>query len=308
MEYSFRINGFLSKGFTLEETFEKLSKIDGVTYIDLNYPEHFEKHTTAELKEMLNKYNLKVSSVASRFRVGFDNGEFTNPDKAIKDKAVEIAKKTSDTAKEMGCNHVILWFANDGWTYPFEVDYEKIWVQSRDCLRAVCDQNKDVDISIEYKPFEPRTFSLFSSASTTALMAKEVDRDNIFVTVDLAHAYMKGEMPSFSISLLSHYNLLSAVHVNDGYGLMDDGMMVASVRFIQTLEFYYYLIKYGYNKAIYFDTFPIRENPFEEVKQNIKMSNKIVELIHSIGMDKISEIIASQDAIKAQEIMMMCLK
>jgi len=130
----------------------------------------------------------------------------------------------------------------------------------------------------------------------------------MFVTMDLAHVYMKGEMPSFSVSLLMHQNLLSAVHVNDGYGLQDDGLMVGSIRFLQTLEFYYYLIKYNYSKAIYFDTFPIREKPVEEVKQNIRMSNKIIELIHMIGVDKIAEIIKQNDAVKAQEIMLMCLK
>ncbi|XMB72960.1 sugar phosphate isomerase/epimerase family protein [Mycoplasmatota bacterium WC30] len=308
MDYSLRLNGFLSKGYDLEGTFKELSKIEGATYVDLNYPEHFENNSLEEIVSLLNKYNLKVSSVAARFRVGFENGEFTNPDPTVVDRAVQIAKKTSDMAKELGCNHVILWFANDGWTYSFEVDYEKIWNQSRDSLRKVCDHNKDVRISIEYKPFEPRTFSLFSSAANTALMAKEVARDNIFVTIDLAHAYMKGEMPSASVCLLMRYGLLSAVHVNDGYGLMDDGMMVGSVRFIQTLEFYYYLIKYNYSNTIYFDTFPIRENPVEEVKQNIKMSDKIIELIHSIGMDEIAKIISQNDAVKAQKIMMMCLK
>lgn len=308
MDYSIRLNGFLSKGYTLSETLKVLSTIDGVTHVDLNYPEHFKYNSIEEILSMLNKYNLKVSSVASRFRVGFENGEFTNPNLDVVERAVNIAKETSDMAKVVGCSHVILWFANDGWTYPFEVDYEEIWIKSRDCLRQVCDHNKDVDISIEYKPFEPRTFSLFSSAANTALMAKEVDRKNIFVTVDLAHAYMKGEMPGMSVALLMHSNLLSAVHVNDGYGLMDDGMMVGSLRFIQTLEFYYYLLKYDYNKAIYFDTFPIREKPLEEVKQNIRMSNKILELIDLIGMDEIQKIISSQDSVKAQEIMMMCLK
>lgn len=308
MDYSIRLNGFLSKGYGLEETFQILSKIEGATHVDLNYPEHFEGLTAEEMLQMLNKYNLKVSSVAVRYRDGYEKGEFTNPDPKIVRKAIDIAKETSDMAKKLNSNHVILWFSQDGWTYPFEVDYEKIWVQSRDCLREVCDHNKDVQISIEYKPFEPRTFSLYSSAAVTALMAKEVDRDNIFVTMDLAHVYMKDEMPSFSVSLLMRNKLLSAIHVNDGYGLQDDGLMVGSIRFIQTLEFYYYLIKYNYNKAIYFDTFPIREKPEEEVKQNIKMSNKLFELINMIGLEKIEEIIKSNDAVKAQEILLLCLK
>lgn len=308
MEYSIRLNGFLSKGYSLEETLQALSEIDGVTHVDLNYPEHFKGHTITEIKQLLEKNNLKVSSVASRFRNGFEKGEFTNPDVLIKERALDIAKESSNMAKALGCNHVILWFATDGWTYPFEVNYSKIWNQSKEALQEVCDLNKDVDISIEYKPFEPRTFSLFSSAAVSTLMCKDVDRKNIFVTIDLAHSYMKGEMPAFEANLLLERGLLSAVHVNDGYGLMDDGLMVGSVRFLQTLEFYYYLIKYNYNKAIYFDTFPIRELPVEEVKQNIKMSDKIIELIHSIGLEEIQKIIDSCDAVKAQQIMMKCLK
>ncbi len=308
MEYSVRLNGFLSKGYTLESALEAISTIEEVTHVDLNYPEHFKDHSLEQIKDLLKKNHLLVSSVASRFRNGFQKGEFTNPDNAIREEAVKIAMETSDMAKALECNHVILWFGMDGWTYAFEVDYKEIWDKSLEALRRVCDHNKDVDISIEYKPFEPRTFSLFHSASTTALMAKEVNRDNIFVTIDLAHSYMKDEMPGFAVSLLTRYNLLSAVHVNDGYGLMDDGMMVGSVRFIQALEFYYYLIKSDYKKAIYFDTFPVREDPVEEVKQNVRMSKKIEELVHMIGLEKIGDIISKNDAVAAQEIMMMCLK
>lgn len=308
MEYSARLNGFIGKGYSVKETLEAMSQIEGLDYVDLNYPEHFQEMSLQELKDTLNRCNLKVNSLAARFRGGFENGEFSNSDDEISKKAIDIAKEASDISKEMECNHVILWFGNDGFTYSFEVDYTKIWLKSRNAIREVCDYNKDVMITIEYKPYEPRSFSMFPSVGITALMIKDVDRANIKVTIDLAHVYMKGEMPAYSLSLLNHFNILSGVHLNDGYGLMDDGLLVGSVRFIQTLEFFYYLKRDGFDKAIYFDTFPIRENPVEEVEQNIRMSNKMIELIDSIGMDKIQQIIESNDGIKAQEIMMMCLK
>jgi xylose isomerase len=84
--------------------------------------------------------------------------------------------------------------------------------------------------------------------------------------------------------------------------------MVGTVSLMQTLEFIYYLKKYNYEGAIYFDTFPIREEPLAEIRQNVKSINKINSLIDNLGMNNIQEIISRNDAIAANELFLDCLK
>ena len=44
--------------------------------------------------------------------------------------------------------------------------------------------NRKIKISIEYKPFQPRAFSMISSIGTTLLMVSETEEENIGVTLD----------------------------------------------------------------------------------------------------------------------------
>ena len=66
--------------------------------------------------------------------------------------------------------------------------------------------------------------------------------------------------------------------------------------------------KYSYDGVIYFDTFPIRENGLDEVRKNIEVYEKIESLVGKIGMGKIEEIISENNAVKAQDILLECLK
>ncbi|MNJ64475.1 hypothetical protein D3C77_604250 [compost metagenome] len=84
--------------------------------------------------------------------------------------------------------------------------------------------------------------------------------------------------------------------------------MVGSVNFIQTLEFIFYMKKYNYQGVIYFDTFPVREKPLEELQANIAMFTKLDQLVDQIGIGHIQSIIDRNDAVAAQEIMFACLK
>ena len=84
--------------------------------------------------------------------------------------------------------------------------------------------------------------------------------------------------------------------------------MIGSVHPLQTLEFLYYAKKYGYRQAIYFDTFPLREDPVLECRQNIRMVERLYAAIDEIGLEKISEMVLSQTGMTAMEILHRMLK
>jgi len=89
------------------------------------------------------------------------------------------------------------------------------------------------------------------------------------------------------------------IHLNDGYGLNDDGLMVGSVHMPQTLEFLYYARRYGYSRAVYFDTFPVREDPAEECRWNIQTVERLFCAIDKVGLERIRSAVASQNGMTA---------
>jgi L-rhamnose isomerase len=66
-----------------------------------------------------------------------------------------------------------LWMGQDGYDYCFQADYKKIWDDAVSAVREIAEYAPDVDISIEYKPNEPRAYSIFPNATTCLLAVEE---------------------------------------------------------------------------------------------------------------------------------------
>ena len=160
-------------------------------------------------------------------------------------------------------------------------------------------------ISLEYKPYEPRQFYFINDIGTTLLAVLEADCDNLGITLDFAHMLMKKENPAYSLALAAERGQLFGFHLNDGYGSHDDGLLLGSVSLLQTLEFIYYMKRYEYNGVIFFDTFPLREDPVKELELNIRVFNRISDWIDNIGMERLADLVAQQDALKVQEMLVL---
>jgi xylose isomerase len=309
MRLATRINSILpTVDGDIKKALEEVSKVEGITCVDLNYPEHFSKYSVSEINSTLKAINLEVNGLALRFRNHFINGELGNNNRMIAEDAFNLCKEAADACRDLGGKVITLWLGFDGFDYPFQIDYQKAWSQVKEYVIALADYAPDLQISIEYKPYQERSYALIDSIGLTLLMVSEVNRKNVGVTVDYCHMLMKRENPAYGLSLAADKGKLFGVHINDGYGTHDDGLMVGMVSMLQTLEFMYYLKKYNYQGAIYFDTFPIREEPLSEIKQNVKVINKINNLVEELGLKNIEEIISKNDAIAVNELFYQCLK
>ncbi len=209
-----------------------------------------------------------------------------------------------DVLEQTGGDLLTIWLGQDGWEYPFQVDYETIWKAEIEGIREVADHNPRIKVSIEYKPNEPRSFSLLSNLGTTLLAIKEIDRPNLGVTFDFAHVLYAGELPAFAAAMIERHSQLLGIHLNDGYGRRDDGLMVGTVNFMQTLEVLFQLIRKGFDGVIYFDTFPdvTGLDPVGECENNIAMVNDLWELAKGLtGQSGLLEAIDRQDAVASQD-------
>jgi xylose isomerase len=287
---------------------ERAAKVSGLNAVDLNFPDHLEGVDLRELKSCLDGLGLAVNGFAMRYygEPGFKLGAFTNPDQALRRTAIDHTKRGIDTMLELGASLMTLWMGQDGFDYSFQADYGRLWDQTVAAMAEVADHAPGVEISIEYKPNEPRSFSLMPDIGTTLLAIHEMGRKNIGVTLDFAHVLYADEMPAYAAALAARSARLFGVHLNDGYGKRDDGLMVGTVHPIQTMELLYVLDQIGYDRAIYFDTFPDTTglDPVTECGANIATVEAMRAIVTQLrGDNRLSKAIAEQDAVTSNTIL-----
>ncbi len=273
----------------------------GLTAADLNYPDHFVKDSSADLARALADNGMVLNGMAMRYYTdpGYKLGAFTHPDAAVRRAAIDETKRGLDVLAEMGGNLMTLWMGQDGFDYSFQMDYSRAWSDTIEAMAEVADHNPAIDIALEYKPNEPRAFALMPDAATTLLAIKEIGRDNTGVTLDFAHVLYADEMPAFAAALIARYSRILGVHLNDGYGKWDNGLMVGAVHPIQTVELLVELERAGYSGAIYFDTFPDHSglDPVEEARTNIEVVGRLRRIASQLVSDaELRNAIAAQNA------------
>ena len=279
----------------------------GLNAADLNYPDHFLDDSTADLTRALDDNGMILNGLAMRYYTesGYKLGAFTHPDPTVRRAAIDETKRGLDALAEMGGNLMTLWMGQDGFDYSFQMDYKRAWGDTIEAMIEVADHMPAINIALEYKPNEPRAFALMPDAATTLLAIKEIGRDNTGVTLDFAHVLYADEMPAFAAALVARHSRILGVHLNDGYGKWDNGLMVGAVHPIQTVELLVELERLGYDGAIYFDTFPDHSglDPVEEARTNIEVLQRLPATAEKLmGNVELQSAIARQDAPKAMRL------
>jgi len=285
---------------------QRAATAHGLTDVDLNFPDHLGNDARATGQAIRN-LGLSVSGLAMRYysNPAFKIGAFTNPDPAVRRDAIDMTKRGIDAAREAGSNLMTIWLGQDGFDYAFQADYDTVWAQEVDGIREVGIHDPDCLISIEYKPNEPRSYSLMPDCATTLLALKEVGLPNTGVTLDFAHVLYADEQPAFAAALIARHSRLLGVHLNDGYAKRDDGLMVGAVHSIQTIELLREVKRGGFDGPIYFDTFPdlTSLDPVRECEANIATVGKMLRIVQRLEADnRLSAAIALQDAVSTQSI------
>jgi len=307
--YAARLNAFKLglKTPTVPDLLARIAKVPGIDAADLNFPDHFEGIPPVTLARIMGDHGIALNGVAMRYYTdpGFRLGAFSNPDAKVRQAAVDITKRGLDAMAEMGGKVMTLWMGQDGVDYAFQGNYAQMWEDSLACLAQVCDHNPAVDISLEYKPNEPRAFSLMPDIATNLLALKDLGRPNTGITLDFCHVLFAGEIPAQSAQLAGRYARILGVHLNDGYGKRDDGLMVGSVHPMQTLELFVELDRQAYDGVIYFDTFPDHSglNPEAEAAANVVMTDRLRAAAKRLSADAdLAKATDRQDAAAAMQI------
>lgn len=319
--YATRLNGFKADAakvwpgrnrITSLDLIERAATVPGLSAVDFNFPDHLEGTTAKDIRAKLDSLGISLNGFAMRYYSdpGYKKGALAHPDAGIRSKALDLTLRGIDALSDAGGDLMTLWLGQDGFDYSFQADYLRMWDDVAEALRVIAAHNPKIDISIEYKPNEPRAFSLLPDVATTLLMVGDVGAKNMGVTLDFAHVLYADEMPAYAAALISRRSRLLGVHLNDGYAKRDDGLVAGSVHVIQSLELLYTLEKLGYRNAIYFDTFPdaVGLDPVQECEANISAVEGMARVLDRLrGSTALDDAIAAQDAVASQRILQTAL-
>lgn len=309
--YAARLNAFKAAlppdGRDTPSLLALAARVEGLDAADLNYPDQISAANEDAVRGALETHGMHLNGLAMRYygEPAFAIGAFTNPDRKIRQKAIDQTREAIDICARLGAGQLTLWMGQDGFDYAFQLDYARAWDDTIAAMATAADHNPDIDIAIEYKPNEPRAYSLMPDIGTTLLAVRELNRKNVGVTLDFAHVLYADEMPAHAAYLVSRHARIMGVHLNDGYGKRDDGLMVGTVHPVATVELFVQLERIGYDGVIYFDTFPDHSglDPVEEARTNVLMAEKLRRVAAALKDDAdLAAAIARQDGAVSQRI------
>lgn len=213
---------------------------------------------------------------------------------------MRLAQDAVELAARHGADHVVLWMEGDGYDYPFRADYGRLWDWEVDGVRRVAEHDPTMRVSIEYKPSEPRRFAVCRTMGDALLAARDTGRANVGVTLDVCHALMTGEHPPAAAALGLRENRLFGVHLDDGSGWGDDGLIVGSFRPWVLLELLAVLREGRYGGTLYFDTFPKSEDPSAECAANVGAVRRSEAMLDLLDAAEVAAIRGRHDAVGAR--------
>jgi ribokinase len=288
----------------------RLGTAEGISAVDLNYPQHLEGMSPQSVADALASAGLDAAAVAVRFPAStfLRGGAFTNPVPSVRAAAIDIVARACVWADELGVSAgVIVWPQFDGYNYNLQVNFSSTWRRSVDALREAIDRPecRRTRISYEFKPTDASSrFAVVPSTAAALALVREVNRPGRFgLTLDFGHLLAAGENPAQSAAAAAEAGALFGFHIGDAHSKLgaEDGLAFGSVHAAASLELVYWLRSVGFDGHVYFDTFPEAEDPVREAELNVRAFKRMWRTAAALERDGMGAILESHDAMGSLE-------
>jgi len=300
-----RFTSQFKEGISVEERIKLLGNSGLVDGIELHYPYEIDENNFDKIRDISKDYNLKILMISPGLfnEMEFKNGALSSPIRRTREKAIKriitAIKMTEELKKNNeGGEFIIFWPAADGTTYPFDSNHIKKRKLIKDGL-VECLRSTKGNIVIEHKPSDPAAKTYFGTTGEAILLTRDLrkeigDNSRIGINPEMAHLLMADASLGYDISYLIEENMLFHTHWNTCRRRgADTDMMVGTDNFYETMEVFYWLDRYKYNRWLGLDLLPKNEDSIKAIDISVRamtiMYNKVLEL-----KDKITDFIESE--------------
>lgn len=292
---------------TLVERLKSAAEVPGAHGVELVYPSDFEEREVTA--SAVQQAGLAVSAVNLNVKTDaiWRYGSFTNPDKAVRQRAVQDLKAAMDLAADLESHLVTVCPLMDGWDYSFQVDYQSQWEWLIEGLGSGAEYRDDVRVSIEYKPFESRHSISVPDVGTTLHLCERIGLPNIGVTMDVGHALIAHETPAMSASMAHSAGRLFYVHFNDNNRQWDWDMVPGSVHLWEMVETLFYLDRMDWSGWFAYDVFTKHGDPVDAFASTIRAVEALEKLVERLGRDELQDLIDNKTPAEAAEFLVTAL-
>lgn len=185
--------------------------------------------SAAEIEEYARQYGVRPGSINPNLFQDqeYKYGSFGNPDKTVRERALQHVKKSIEIGHRLGSVDISLWFA-DGSNYPgtANIRERKHWFEQN--LRAAHEElAREQRLLVEYKPFEPAFYHTDIADWGMALHLARAAGPQAKVLVDTGHHYASQNIEQIVAWLLSE-EMLGGFHFNDRR-YADDDLTLGSI-------------------------------------------------------------------------------
>jgi len=195
-----------------------------------------------EVKRLARKYGIQPGSINPNL---FQNQEYKlgsicNPDKAVRNMAIDHLIESAQIAKELDSTDVSLWIA-DGSNYPGSQSIRNRIIWLEEALQATHDELRPGQrMLVEYKPFEPAFYHTdIADWGMAAHLARSAG-PQAKVLVDTGHHYQSQNIEQI-VAWLLHIRLLGGFHFNDRR-YADDDLTIGSIDPYQVFRIFHEIL------------------------------------------------------------------
>jgi len=246
------------------------------------------------LKDHATSYGIKFDVVNSNSfqdqvnqKYSYKFGSLTNPDKSIRQQAVELNIECIDKGKTLGSKGLTVWIA-DGGNFPGQQNFSKALSYYIESMQKIYKfLPKDWKILLEHKPYEPSFYStVINDWGTSYICAKELG-EKAMCLVDLGH-HLPNTNIEMIVSRLIDLKKLGGFHFNDSkFG--DDDLDTGSINPYELFLIFNEMVSAFDQKKISNISYMIDQshNVTDPIESLIQSSNEIISAyIKSLLIDQ----------------------
>lgn len=291
----------------------------GVQGIEIHYPYEVTEATFDEVRRGAKDQGLQILSVIPGLfnEQRFKDGALISYDAKIRREAIDriiTAMRMNEELRSAGegGKFAIYWPAADGVTYSFQAYHPQRRQMMLDGLVEAL-QSTPGNLVIEHKPSDPAVKTYNGTTAETILLCRDIltaigetQKERIGINPEMAHLLMADADLGEEVSRILQEGLLRHTHWNTIRRKgADTDMMVGTDNWLESMEVFFWLDEYHYDRWLGLDLLPKSEDSVRAIDVSIQAMERMYAEVMSVK-DALKENMCNPavDATRNQELLM----